>query len=276
MKYKNYCIQYIPILENNFVWIIHNYHTCIVIDPGSGEKIIKKIEEKKLIPTFIYLTHHHYDHINGIKKFLQRYPNIKIVTSKILFKKKKYLKNQILLKKKNIFFFNKNYIKTFFTPGHTKYDVSYYLKPFFFSGDLIFTGGCGNTKDGSFKKLYNSLKLISKLPKNTIFLCSHEYSLKNFEFLSYFFKKNFYINEYFYYLKKINFKNFIITNSLKIEKKINIFLKILNLKKNLINKPNFLNIQIKECLEYYWNDLKENKCNNFQYFKFFRKMKDVF
>ncbi|CAL4320604.1 Hydroxyacylglutathione hydrolase [Buchnera aphidicola (Periphyllus testudinaceus)] len=247
-------INGIKILNDNIVWIISKKKKCIIIDPGLADPIIKKLEKYRLKPIIIFITHLHYDHVNGILKLLQYYPKIKIFTPKKikLIKKKQY----VIKKKQKLIIFNKIF-KIFLTPGHTKLDISYYFYPYLFCGDIMFSGGCGKTIDGCSKNLYYSFKKIMKLPQETILFNSHEYTFFNLRFSYLFFKQDWKINEYFEFIKNNpkQLKNF---SNLKFEKRINVFLKI---KKN--NIKNIIN---------YWYNSK----NEIDYFCNLRKIKDQF
>ncbi|CAL4320642.1 Hydroxyacylglutathione hydrolase [Buchnera aphidicola (Chaitophorus sp. 3695)] len=249
-------IKGIKILENNIVWILYKKNKCIIVDPGFADPIIYKLNQYKLKPIFIFITHLHSDHINGLFKIIQFYPKILIITPKMI--KEICKKNQIIIsniKKINIF---KNIFTIFPTPGHTQNDISYFIYPYLFCGDILFSGGCGNTLNGGdSKKLYHSLKNIFTLPNKTFFFHSHQYTLSNLNFSHKFFKKDILIKDYLNFINK-NYKKQKNYNTLIFEKKINIFFRIQE--KNL-----------KEIINYWYKSE-----NEIDYFSNLRKIKDEF
>jgi hydroxyacylglutathione hydrolase len=78
---------------------------------------------------------------------------------------------------------NLNFV-TLFIPGHTKGHIAFYLKEekVIFTGDTLFSLGCGRVFEGTNKQMLNSLKRIKSLPENTKIYCGHEYTQKNLEF----------------------------------------------------------------------------------------------
>ena len=66
--------------------------------------------------------------------------------------------------------------------GHTRSHLAFYIKnkvPILFVGDTLFSAGCGRIFEGTYKQMYNSLKKIKSLPKNTLIYCAHEYTKSN-------------------------------------------------------------------------------------------------
>ena len=51
-----------------------------------------------------------------------------------------------------------------------------------FTGDTLFSLGCGRIFEGTHEQMFNSLNKIKKLPKDTEIYCGHEYTLKNANF----------------------------------------------------------------------------------------------
>ena len=51
-----------------------------------------------------------------------------------------------------------------------------------FTGDTLFSLGCGKIFEGTYEQMFNSLKKIKTLPKDTEIYCGHEYTLKNSNF----------------------------------------------------------------------------------------------
>ena len=51
-----------------------------------------------------------------------------------------------------------------------------------FTGDTLFSLGCGRIFEGTHEQMFNSLKKIKELPKSTEIYCGHEYTLQNSKF----------------------------------------------------------------------------------------------
>ncbi len=66
-------VEPIKAYEDNYIWLVTTNEGSIVIDPGESSKIIKLIDEKKIDLKGILVTHHHYDHTNGLKDLTDRF-----------------------------------------------------------------------------------------------------------------------------------------------------------------------------------------------------------
>ena len=94
-------------------------------------------------------------------------------------------------------FDNKLELSVIEVPGHTLEHIIYYGNELLFCGDTLFSFGCGRIFEGSFGQMYDSLKKIKSIDPNSKVYCTHEYTLKNLEFLTYYFKDNeFYKNKH--------------------------------------------------------------------------------
>ena len=51
-----------------------------------------------------------------------------------------------------------------------------------FTGDTLFSLGCGRIFEGTYEQMFSSLNKIKNLPKDTKIYCGHEYTEKNSEF----------------------------------------------------------------------------------------------
>ena len=67
---------------------------------------------------------------------------------------------------------------------HTLGHIAFYSKnaKVIFSGDTLFSLGCGRIFEGSFEQMFNSIEKIKKLPSDTLIYCGHEYTEKNGQF----------------------------------------------------------------------------------------------
>ena len=74
--------------------------------------------------------------------------------------------------------------KILYIPGHTLGHISFYFykEKLIFTGDTLFSLGCGKIFEGTNSQMFNSLEELKKLPPDTKIYCGHEYTLKNSEF----------------------------------------------------------------------------------------------
>ena len=71
--------------------------------------------------------------------------------------------------------------KIYHTPGHTTGHIAYHFfkEKKIFTGDTLFSLGCGKIFEGTHEQMFNSLNRIKELDKNTEIYCGHEYTLQN-------------------------------------------------------------------------------------------------
>lgn len=176
-------IEIIPCLNDNYSYLIHDEisNTVAIVDPSEFipcDTIISK-NYKKL--DFILNTHHHYDHVGGNEELKKKY------NSKVLgFENDKNRIPQIdtVLKDNQEFKIGTLNFTTIFIPGHTKGHVAFYFKKerVVFTGDTLFSLGCGRVFEGTYKQMFQSLNKLKNLPGETKVYCGHEYTFKNLEF----------------------------------------------------------------------------------------------
>ena len=176
-------IEIIPCLNDNYSYLIHDEisNTVAIVDPSEFipcDTIISK-NYKKL--DFILNTHHHYDHVGGNEELKKKY------NSKVLgFENDKNRIPQIdaVLKDNQEFKIGTLNFTTIFIPGHTRGHVAFYFKKerVVFSGDTLFSLGCGRVFEGTYKQMFQSLNKLKNLPGETKVYCGHEYTFKNLEF----------------------------------------------------------------------------------------------
>ena len=67
-------------------------------------------------------------------------------------------------------------------PGHTAGAIAYFGQGMLFSGDTLFTAGCGKLFEGTPAQMHNSLSKLAALPGETLLYCGHEYTQNNLVF----------------------------------------------------------------------------------------------
>ena len=196
-------IEIISCLNDNYSYLIYEKetNTVSIVDPSefyACDKIIKKY--KKL--DNILNTHHHFDHVGGNLKLKEKY------SSRIIgFEKdqKRIPGIDIMLKENQKFTIGELEFKTIFIPGHTRGHIAFYFEKnkVLFSGDTLFSLGCGRVFEGTHKEMFSSLNKLKKLSPDTKVYCGHEYTKKNLDFCIKYDQNNKYLKEK---EKLINFK----------------------------------------------------------------------
>tara|TARA_B110000305_G_scaffold230236_1_gene282162 strand:+ start:3951 stop:4712 length:762 start_codon:yes stop_codon:yes gene_type:complete len=171
-------INIIPCLNDNYAYIISFENQALVIDPSESLPIIKFIEKNNLNLKYILNTHHHFDHVGGNLDLKKKY-NASVIGSK---KDKNRIPGiDLLLSENEEFIFNGYIFKVIEVPGHTLGHIAFYLesKKAVFTGDTIFSLGCGKLFEGTSKQMWDSICKIRALPRDTQIYCGHEYTLNN-------------------------------------------------------------------------------------------------
>ena len=175
-------VETIRCLEDNFSYILidQNKNAC-VIDPSESEPIINFVEKNNIKIKYILNTHHHYDHIGGNKEIKKKY-NAKIVAYKNDLHRIPDV--DISLKNNQIWTAENFKSKIIHIPGHTTGHICFFFEneKIAFTGDTLFSLGCGRIFEGTYEEMFSSLKKLKELPKETKIYCGHEYTLKNSEF----------------------------------------------------------------------------------------------
>ena len=175
-------VETIRCLEDNFSYILidQNKNAC-VIDPSEPEPIINFVEKNNIKIKYILNTHHHFDHIGGNKEIKKKY-NAKIVAYKNDLHRIPDV--DISLKNNQIWTAENFKSKIIHIPGHTNGHICFFFEneKIAFTGDTLFSLGCGRIFEGTYEEMFSSLKKLKELPKETKIYCGHEYTLKNSEF----------------------------------------------------------------------------------------------
>lgn len=178
----------IPAFDDNYIWAIHSdspvndVRDVLVIDPGDATPVIAAIEQHGWKLRAILVTHHHYDHTDGIEELIHYSGDSHIPVYGPAHEPIKGLTHpltegdQLDIDELGIHF------TVLDTPGHTRGHICYYGNNLLFSGDTLFAAGCGRIFEGTAVQMYASLEKIRTLPETTQIYCAHEYTLQNLDF----------------------------------------------------------------------------------------------
>jgi len=176
-------IEIIPCLNDNYSYLLNDEisNTIAIIDPSEYEACHKIIDKNYKRLDFILNTHHHYDHVGGNEKLKKKYNSTVLGFENDRNRIPaidKVLKDNQELKIGSLSF------TTIFIPGHTKGHVAFYFKKekVLFTGDTLFSLGCGRVFEGTYKQMFQSLNKLKNLPGDTKIYCGHEYTFTNLKF----------------------------------------------------------------------------------------------
>lgn len=176
-------VEIIKCLQDNYSYLLIDKKSkkACVIDPGEADPIMNYIEKNQINLKYILNTHHHSDHIGG-NLFLKEKYNCQIIGFE--GDKNRIPKIDILLKDNEIWKDDSFEAKIFHLPGHTLGHIAFYFykEKKIFTGDTLFSLGCGRIFEGTYSQMFSSLNKIKELPLDTEIYCGHEYTLQNSKF----------------------------------------------------------------------------------------------
>lgn len=177
-------VQAVPAFKDNYIWFLSGANgtagdrLVAIVDPGDAAPVLQAVDAQGLTPAAILVTHHHNDHIGGIRELQARYrlpvygpaqENIPHISHPLREGDRVELPGLPTLDVLEI-------------PGHTAGHIAYAGEGFLFCGDTLFAGGCGRLFEGTAAQLYASLQKLTLLSDNTWIYCAHEYTLNNLNF----------------------------------------------------------------------------------------------
>ena len=170
----------LPAFTDNYIWTLQNQTSCVVVDPGDADVVLAYLKENNLELETILITHHHPDHTGGIAKLVEKFPFTSVFgpkDSRIPHITQEVVENQKVFLNEIEMIFN---VKAL--PGHTLDHIMYEGHGVMFSGDVLFSAGCGRIFEGTPKQMLHSIDTFFNYPDDTLIYCTHEYTLANIEF----------------------------------------------------------------------------------------------
>lgn len=169
----------LPILTDNYIWLLHDGSSAIAVDPGEAGPLLHYVQQHGLRLEAVLCTHHHHDHVDGIPALQQAMTGLPVygpatprfsawVTHPVIDGSQLNLLGQTF--------------HVLEAPAHTLDHVVYYAEPWLFAGDVLFACGCGRLFEGTPAQLQQSLQRLATLPADTLLCCTHEYTLSNQRF----------------------------------------------------------------------------------------------
>jgi len=172
----------VPAFSDNYLWLVHapaDPQQVVVVDPGDADAIDQALRQQQLQLAAIMVTHHHADHVGGVKQLQQEHsvPVYGPANETIPGERTALREGDVLrLTQLGLEF------TVVDVPGHTAGHIAYVGHGVTFCGDTLFSAGCGRLFEGTAAQMWNSLSKLAALPTATEVYCAHEYTLSNLKF----------------------------------------------------------------------------------------------
>ena len=220
-------VEVIPCLQDNYSYLIidKSNNSACVVDPSEAKPIMNFVEKENINLKYILNTHHHFDHVGGNKNIKKKYNSVVIGYKDDA---SRIPEIDILLEDNQIWKADNFEAKIMHIPGHTTGHICYHFfkEKLIFTGDTLFSLGCGKLFEGTYQDMFSSLKKIKKLSQDTKIYCGHEYTLQNSKFCIEYDPENTKLKNKITEIKKKLQNNLpTIPSTLKDENECNIFLR---------------------------------------------------
>jgi hydroxyacylglutathione hydrolase len=173
----------VPILRDNYAWLLREAANgaCAVVDPAEAEPVAKAIDAAGGRLDLILLTHHHADHVGGTEALRTRY-GARVAGAAADRERLPAL--DLPLADGDAVALGGAEGHVIATPGQTLGHLCYFFpaEGLLFSGDTLFSLGCGRLFEGTAEQMFASLCRLAALPPATRVCCGHEYTEANARF----------------------------------------------------------------------------------------------
>jgi hydroxyacylglutathione hydrolase len=172
----------IPAFVDNYIWMLHDGHRALVVDPGDDLPVRDALAQHGLILEAILVTHHHPDHTGGVDD-LRQATGAKVYGPALerMPEPLQRLNEGDVVSALDLQF------EVMHVPGHTAGHIAFFAQvpaddPVLFCGDTLFSAGCGRLFEGTPAQMLASLTRFAALPEATRVCCAHEYTLGSLRF----------------------------------------------------------------------------------------------
>lgn len=176
-------IDPINAFKDNYIWCIRAGTRAVVVDPGESAPVLAALQAGGLTLAGILLTHHHADHIGGVADLVRALgplpvwgpadPRIGEATARVGDGDRVELRGLAA---------DRLAFDVIAVPGHTSSHIAFHGHGVLFSGDTLFSVGCGRMFEGTPAQMQASLARLAALPGDTRVYCGHEYTAANIAF----------------------------------------------------------------------------------------------
>lgn len=173
----------IPCLTDNYAYLLHDDDTreTALVDAPDATPILNELSKRDWTLTEIWLTHHHWDHVDGVADLVAA-TGANVVGAKADAHRLPELARAY--QDGDSFQFAGHEVQVMDVSGHTVGHIAFYVPDASaaFTADSLMALGCGRLFEGTPDQMWASLSRLSKLPADTLICSGHEYTASNAAF----------------------------------------------------------------------------------------------
>lgn len=173
----------IPCLKDNYAFLIHDADSgaTAVVDVPEAGPILDALDARGWTLTHVLLTHHHWDHIDGLPGLMIG-PEVAVIGAAADAHRLPPL-TQAVAEGDTIHVGNAE-ARIFDVSGHTVGHIAFWFpdSALLFTGDSLMAMGCGRLFEGTPAQMWQSLRKLAALPDATLVCSGHEYTEGNARF----------------------------------------------------------------------------------------------
>lgn len=196
-------IHQFPCLNDNYGYLVHEPDSgqTIAIDTPDAAVYLAEADKMGWYISEIWNTHWHPDHAGGNLK-IKEATDCRIIGPAGEASKIPGIDHAV--KGGDTLELGLATAKVIDVPGHTLGHIAFHFpdQDVAFVGDAVFALGCGRVFEGTMEMMWESLKRIKKLPKQTRLYCAHEYTASNAKFAATIEPENKALKEYVAWVEK--------------------------------------------------------------------------
>jgi len=173
-------IEIIRCLKDNYAYLVHDDATgnTTLIDAPEAAPILQRLADKGWTLTRVFITHHHWDHVDGLAAILEVAPaevwGAEADAHRLPPLDHRFQPGDTL----------PGGAEVFDAPGHTLGHVAFYYpaEKALFSADSLMTHGCGRLFEGTADQMFDTIARMAALPGDTRLFSGHDYARANLAF----------------------------------------------------------------------------------------------
>lgn len=172
-------IEIVPCLSDNYAYLVKSGTDCAVVDPSEPEPVKAALAKRGWTPTHILNTHHHLDHTGGNLALKEEFGAQVVGPAKDAARIPGL---DVGVDEASGWTFDGRPVRVLEVPAHTRGAITFVIDGNAFTGDTLFTLGCGRLFEGDPATMWASLSKLMTLPDDTLIWCGHEYTQSNGRF----------------------------------------------------------------------------------------------